>query len=119
MDLKLTGKRAIVTGSTAGIGEGIARSLAAEGVAVAVSGRSERRGKAIVEDILAQGGKAVLALGDVATDEGADSAVSAALEGLGGMDILINSVGGFAGSSSISDIKAFPLFSLLLGDADC
>lgn len=108
MDLNLTGKRALVTGSTAGIGAGIALTLAREGVSVAVNGRSERRGRAVVEEIQAAGGKAVLALGDVATNEGADATAQVALEALGGIDILINNAAGFAGSSSISTIFEVP-----------
>jgi NAD(P)-dependent dehydrogenase (short-subunit alcohol dehydrogenase family) len=99
MDLGLKGRRALVTGSTAGIGEAIAKLLAAEGVAVAVNGRSERRGPAVVEAIRAAGGEAVLALGDVASDAGADRACQAAIDGLGGVDILISNAAGRAGSS--------------------
>ena len=104
MDLELKGKRAIITGSTAGIGVGIAQSLAREGVRVAISGRSERRGREVVEQIRDAGGEAVLALGDVATDEGADAATKAALEAFGGIDILVNNAGGFAGSSSVTTV---------------
>jgi 3-oxoacyl-[acyl-carrier protein] reductase len=43
MDLELSGKRALVTGSTAGIGAAIARALASEGVAVVIHGRDEGR----------------------------------------------------------------------------
>ena len=108
MDLNLEGKRALVTGSTAGIGAEIARVLAREGAAVAISGRSERRGRALVDEINGAGGKAVLALGDVADDAGADAAAAAALEGLGGVDILVNNAGGFAGSSTVSTLFGVP-----------
>lgn len=108
MDLALSGRRALVTGSTAGIGEGIARLLAAEGVAVAVNGRSERRGQAVVDSIREAGGKAVLALGDLATDAGANAACEAALQGLGGVDILVSNAAGFAGSSSTSTLFDVP-----------
>ncbi len=104
MDLQLKGKRAIVTGSTAGIGVGIAQSLAREGVRVAINGRSERRGLEVVEQIRAEGGDAVLALGNVATDEGADAAVAATLAAFGGVDILVNNAGGFAGSGSMTTV---------------
>ena len=51
MDLRLTGKRALVTGSTAGLGEAIVKLLAAEGVDVVVHGRSESRATAVAEAI--------------------------------------------------------------------
>jgi 3-oxoacyl-[acyl-carrier protein] reductase len=51
MDLKLSGKRALVTGSSAGLGEAIVNALAAEGVAVVVHGRDERRTQGVAEAI--------------------------------------------------------------------
>ncbi len=57
MDLQLDGKRALVTGSTSGIGEQIAKTLAAEGVSVVVHGRRENEAKRVVEEILASGGR--------------------------------------------------------------
>jgi 3-oxoacyl-[acyl-carrier protein] reductase len=94
MDLQLRGKRAVVTGSSSGIGEAIAKALAAEGVAVVVHGRREAEAKRVAGEITAKGGKAVVALGDLATDAGADAVVKIA-EGLGGADILVNNAGAF------------------------
>jgi 3-oxoacyl-[acyl-carrier protein] reductase len=94
MDLNLRGKRALISGSTSGIGAAIARTLAAEGVAVAINGRDQKRADALKAEIEAAGGKAVLALGDVATQAGVDQTVKAALAGLGGVDILVNNTGG-------------------------
>ncbi|WP_369050700.1 SDR family NAD(P)-dependent oxidoreductase, partial [Burkholderia gladioli] len=51
MDLKLNGKRALVTGSSAGLGEAIARLLAQEGATVVVHGRDARRAHAVAEVI--------------------------------------------------------------------
>ena len=92
MDLRLTGKRALVTGSSAGIGEAIAKGLAAEGVAVVVHGRDEGRANAVAEAIRAEGGRADVALGDLATDAGADAVATAAQVG-GDVDILVNNAG--------------------------
>jgi 3-oxoacyl-[acyl-carrier protein] reductase len=94
MDMKLAGKRALITGSTSGIGAAIAKTLAAEGVAVAINGRDEGRANEVAGAIRAAGGKAVLALGDVQTQAGVDKVVKAALDGLGGVDILVNNTGG-------------------------
>jgi len=94
MDLKLTGKRALVTGSSSGIGEGIARMLAAEGCAVVVHGRNAERARKVADEI----GAAAVALGDLSTDEGADAVAAAA----GAVDILVNNAGGAAGTSAMS-----------------
>ncbi len=92
MDMKLAGKRALVTGSSSGIGAVIVELLAAEGAAVVVHGRNESRASAVAEAIRANGGKAEVAIGDLATDAGADAAARAALSG-GPIDILVNNAG--------------------------
>ena len=60
MNLQLGGKRALVTGSSIGIGEAIARALAAEGVAVAVHGRERERAERVTREITDAGGRAVV-----------------------------------------------------------
>jgi 3-oxoacyl-[acyl-carrier protein] reductase len=89
MDLGLEGKRALVTGSTAGIGEAIARALAAEGVHVVVQGRRIEAAKAVAESIQDAGGSASVAIGDLSTDAGANAVAAAA----GQIDILVNNAG--------------------------
>ena len=63
MDLRLQGKRALVTGSSIGLGEAIARALAAEGVAVAIHGRQPKRTYAVAADIEAHGSRVAVVLG--------------------------------------------------------
>jgi 3-oxoacyl-[acyl-carrier protein] reductase len=92
MDLKLSGKRALVTGSTAGLGEAIAKLLAMEGVTVVVHGRDAHRAAAVADAISKVGGEAEIALGELATDEGADAVAQKAQEG-GVIDILVNNAG--------------------------
>jgi NAD(P)-dependent dehydrogenase (short-subunit alcohol dehydrogenase family) len=94
MDLKLAGKRALVTGSSSGLGKAIAEFLAAEGVTVVVHGRDEPRTKAVAEGIRSAGGLAEIAIGDLSTDSGADTVASAATAG-GGIDILVNNAGAY------------------------
>jgi 3-oxoacyl-[acyl-carrier protein] reductase len=94
MDLHLHGKRALVTGSSSGIGAGIARVLAEEGVQVVIHGRDEARANRIAAEIRARGGRAEVALGDLSDDEGATRVEEAVLAKLGGIDILINNAGG-------------------------
>lgn len=93
MDLNLNGKRALVTGSTAGIGAEIARWLAREGVRVAIHGRDGRRAEQVAGSIRAEGGDAAVAIGDLSTEDGAAQASDAAVATLGGVDILVNNAG--------------------------
>jgi len=90
MDLRLGGKRALVTGASSGIGRGIAVVLAQEGVHVVVHGRNAERCAETLAMIEAGGGKGSLAIGDLATDEGAAAVAAAA----GAVDILVNNIGG-------------------------
>jgi 3-oxoacyl-[acyl-carrier protein] reductase len=97
MDLRLTGKRAPVTGSSAGLGEAIAKFLAAEGAVVVVHGRDIGRTNAVAQAIHAAGGRAEIAIGDLSTDGGADAVASVAQAG-GDIDILVNNAGAYSGA---------------------
>lgn len=94
MKLGIEGKRALITGSSSGLGEAIAKLLAAEGVAVVVHGRNVERTQRVAEAIRTNNGRADVAIGDLATDAGADEVARAALEG-GDIDILVNNAGGY------------------------
>lgn len=94
MDLQLKGKRALITGSSSGLGEAIAHLLAAEGASVIIHGRNQERANAVANAIRANGGVGDVAIGDLATDAGADAVASAALEG-GAIDILVNNAGAY------------------------
>ena len=96
MDLQIKGKRALITGSSSGLGEAIATMLAAEGAEVIVHGRDEARTKAVAEKISQAGGKSHFVIGDLATEDGAESVVSGALS-TGQIDILINNAGVYHG----------------------
>jgi NAD(P)-dependent dehydrogenase (short-subunit alcohol dehydrogenase family) len=97
MDLQLSGKRALVTGSSSGIGVGIAQILAQEGCAVVVHGRNRERTEQTARDVKVAG----IAVGTLATDEGAASVHEQAIAALGGpIEILINNAGGTDGDST-------------------
>ncbi|MUG98275.1 SDR family oxidoreductase [Scytonema sp. UIC 10036] len=99
MDLQLKGKRALVTGSSSGIGEGIAKALAQEGVTVVIHGRNEQQASRVAGEIIAAGGNAFVALGDLATDKGAEQVIHKVLSILGAVDILVNNAGTYSISS--------------------
>jgi NAD(P)-dependent dehydrogenase (short-subunit alcohol dehydrogenase family) len=93
MDLQLTNKTALITGSTAGIGLAIAQRLAAEGAAVILTGRTEARIAAAAETILQQTPQA--SVRGVTVDFGEAAQVDKLLQEIPSVDILVNNVGIF------------------------
>ena len=85
--MRLKDKAIIVTGSTTGIGEAIARRCAAEGARVLVHGRDEARGRAVAASL---GARAVFHADDLVDPAAADRIVSAAIEAFGKLDALVN-----------------------------
>ncbi|HTJ66998.1 MAG TPA: SDR family NAD(P)-dependent oxidoreductase [Actinospica sp.] len=96
MDLRLVGRRALVTGSSSGIGAEIARMLAREGVRVVVHGRSIERAQAVASEIAAEGGRAATAIGDLTVETELGHVIAGAQAAFDGIDILVNSAGGVA-----------------------
>ena len=103
MDLELSGKCALVTGSSRGIGRAIAEVLVREGTSVCLCARrAEDLERAAAE--LARDGKVRAVVSDVATPEGGARAVASALEQLGGLDILVNNAGGSRGTGTFDRV---------------
>lgn len=90
----LTGKVALVTGASKGIGAGIARELAARGAAVAVNySSSKAEAEKVVADIKAAGGKAIAVKANVAQPAEIGPLVAEVVSALGPIDILVNNAG--------------------------
>ena len=95
MDLELTGKTAIVTGASSGIGRAIAAQLAREGVRLAVTGRRRELLETLAEDIAARGGeRPAIVVHDAMRDDYVEAVAAQALAALGRVQILVNNAGG-------------------------
>jgi NAD(P)-dependent dehydrogenase (short-subunit alcohol dehydrogenase family) len=90
---RLSGKIAIVTGASAGIGRATAKLFAAEGAKVVVGARREAELAVLVAEIKAAGGEAVHLAGDVVSEDYAKALVDLAVTTYGGLDIAFNNAG--------------------------
>jgi NAD(P)-dependent dehydrogenase (short-subunit alcohol dehydrogenase family) len=112
MDLKLEGKQALVTGSTAGIGFAIAAALVKEGASVVVSGRTEQRVKAALQQLQPSGahGKVEGLAANLGTADGVQQAIAR----FPALDILVNNLGIFEVKpfEQISDDDWFRFFEI-------
>ena len=111
--LPLSGKRALVTGGSRGIGAAIARQLAADGADVAITyEKSADKAEAVAAEIRATGRKAVVIQADAGSIEGPKAAVEGAVSGLGGLDIVVNNAG-IAGGALFADQSLEEIEALL------
>ena len=89
----LSGKVAIVTGASRGIGRAIALALASQGAKVVASARNGEALAQLAEEIKAQGGDALAVVGDVALEDDANNLVKQAVEAYGQVDVFVNNAG--------------------------
>ena len=102
MDLKLLGKRAVVTGGSRGIGKAIARTLAEEGVSVVISARGKEALDATAEELTNETGSTVTrVVADTGSDDSVRNLIAEAKSVLGGIDILVNCAARPGGQSTV------------------
>lgn len=106
MQIDLTGRRALVTGAGQGIGAAIAVALADAGADVAVHyANSSDAAEAVVSQITSLGRTSVAVQGDLTDSAQANTVVAAAVEALGGLDIVVNNAGHLVGRSTIAEMS--------------
>ncbi len=94
MDLGLTNARVVVTGGASNIGRGIVHQFAGEGARIVISDIDQPQAEKVRAEALERGAAAVeLAIADLTTPEGADVAIGRAVDGWGGIDVLVNNAG--------------------------
>lgn len=91
--MRLPGRVAIVTGSSTGIGRGIAERLAAEGARVVINSRHREELEAVAESIRSAGGEVLAVAADVGNREGVARVFDETLRAFGGVDVLVNNAG--------------------------
>lgn len=99
--MRLDGKVALITGGTSGIGEATAVLFAAEGARVAITGRSQERGDAVVQRVASAGGEAIFVSGDVRSADDCRHSVERTMEAFGRIDVLFNNAGVYVANDTL------------------
>jgi NAD(P)-dependent dehydrogenase (short-subunit alcohol dehydrogenase family) len=103
--VRLAGERALITGSTSGLGRAIAIEFAREGAAVVVTGRDHTRGDAVVADVTAAGGTGSFVAAELGDERASTDLVETAVERMGGLTVLVNNAaGGGAPDGAIGEL---------------
>ena len=105
MSFDLTGKRALVTGASRGIGRGIALAYARAGADVALLARNADLLAEVAAEVEALGRRAVVASADVLDADATRAATSEAIAALGGLDVLVNNAGGNSFSIPVAQMR--------------
>ncbi|NHZ82606.1 SDR family oxidoreductase [Massilia sp. CCM 8695] len=103
---QLSGKVAIVTGASTGIGYETARLFAREGAKVVVTARRQAELDVLVAEIERSGGEAIAVAGDIRTEDTARALVDVAVRRFGGLDIAFNNAGTTGDSMALADMSA-------------
>jgi 3-oxoacyl-[acyl-carrier protein] reductase len=103
MDLKLTGKVALITGSSRGIGLATVKAFAAEGCRLMLSARSAGQLAEAEAGLRSKGAEVTAHVSDVDKPDEAAELIQATVAAYGGIDILVNNVGGGGGGARIAD----------------
>ncbi|MBT9391906.1 SDR family oxidoreductase [Hymenobacter sp. NST-14] len=98
---RLANKVAIVTGGGSGIGEAISKKFAREGASVVVVGLDTDPVRAVVDEILGSGGRAIGYLGDISVQDVAQDCVKATVKEFGRLDVLVNNAGVFPATAEL------------------
>jgi len=115
MDLQLSGKRALVTGASRGIGKAIARQLAREGADVILAARGLEALTSAAEELACETGRRVRPIAaDTGVDDSVDALIASAIEAFGGLDILVNNAatpGGAAPAARLGEVSTEALLA--------